>query len=156
MQPALVTVIGIGNRLFGDDGAGVHVVDQLSSRPLADGVRLLDGGTLSFTLLDEVENTNHLIVIDAAEFQAAPGTVRIFQDAEMDEYLNGHQRPSVHEVNLLDVLTAARLRGRMPRHYTLIGIQPASLDWSTTPTEQVQAGIDEATSRVIDLIGASS
>lgn len=147
------TVIGIGNRLMGDDGAGVHVVEQLQQRNIGDDVLLLDGGTLSFTLLEVVEKTRHLIVVDAAELHAEPGTVREFHDADMDEYLGCHQRPSVHEINLLDVLTAARLLGRMPGHYSLVGIQPASLDWSTEPSDAVRAGITDAADRIVALLG---
>ncbi|MFU8876831.1 MAG: hydrogenase maturation protease [Wenzhouxiangellaceae bacterium] len=148
------TVIGIGNSLMGDDGAGIHVIEQLKQRNIGDDVLLLDGGTLSFTLLEEVERTRHLIVVDAAELHAEPGTVREFHDAEMDDYLGNHQRPSVHEINLLDVLTAARLLGRMPRHYSLFGIQPVLLDWSTEPSEAVRAGISVAADRIAALLGA--
>ncbi|MGB0514877.1 MAG: hydrogenase maturation protease, partial [Wenzhouxiangellaceae bacterium] len=60
-RPVQVTVIGIGNTLMGDDGAGVHVVEnlkqRLGNRVDPNQIRLLDGGTLSFTLLDEVEQT---------------------------------------------------------------------------------------------------
>ncbi|MGK7296118.1 MAG: HyaD/HybD family hydrogenase maturation endopeptidase [Candidatus Wenzhouxiangella sp. M2_3B_020] len=137
-------VIGIGNSLFGDDGAGIHVIEALEGFSLPDDVELVDGGTLSFTLLEMVENAARLIVVDAARLDAEPGTVRVFHDAEMDDFLNSSKRPSVHEVNLLDVLVAARLRGRMPARYSLVGIQPMSLEWSATPTPVVAEGVARA------------
>jgi len=157
-RPAQVTVIGIGNTLMGDDGAGVHVVETLKQR-LRDRfdrneVRLLDGGTLSFTLLDEVEQTDYLIVADAAEFHAEPGTLRLLEQAEMDAYLGGTVRPSVHEVNLLDVLTAARLRDSMPQRYALVGIQPEHIGWSTEPSETVAPSVQRAADMIESLIAA--
>lgn len=149
-------VIGIGNSLFGDDGAGIHVIERLRALDLPDGIELVDGGTLSFTLLEIVENADRLIVVDAAQLDAAPGTVRVFRDAEMDEYLNSSARPSVHEVNLLDVLVAARLRGRMPARYSLVGIQPQSLDWSSEPTPAVAAGVDRAAETIFALCGEAA
>jgi len=141
-------VIGIGNNLFGDDGAGIHVIEQLRAADLPDGVELVDGGTLSFTLLDFVEETDRLIVVDAAELHADPGTVEIFKDEAMDEFLTSSKRPSVHEVNLLDVLVAARIRGTLPERRTLVGIQPLSLDWSSTPTPEVAKGVAKATEAI--------
>jgi hydrogenase maturation protease len=137
-------VIGIGNSLFGDDGAGIHVIETLREAGLPEGVELVDGGTLSFTLLDFVEEADRLIVVDAAELHAEPGTVEVFHDAAMDAFLTSSKRPSVHEVNLLDVLVAARIRGRLPAKRTLVGIQPLSLDWSSTPTPDVAAGVAKA------------
>jgi hydrogenase maturation protease len=127
-----------------DDGAGVHVAEALRGRGLGDHVRVLDGGTLSFTLLDEVEEAAFLVVADAAQLNAEPGTVRLFRDREMDVYLSAANRPSVHEVNLMDVLTAARIRGRMPNRYALVGIQPESIGWGTEPSATVAAAVDEA------------
>jgi len=145
-------VIGIGNLLMSDDGAGIHVIDSLRRHSLPDHVELIDGGTLSFTLLETVESAERLIIVDAAELDAAPGTVRAFHDRDMDVYLGSANRPSVHEVNLLDVLTAARLRGRMPSRYSLIGIQPAQVGWGDRPSDALAGSIDKATRIVLELL----
>jgi hydrogenase maturation protease len=150
-EPTGTLVIGIGNSLFGDDGAGIHVIDRLADHGLPDDVRLVDGGTLSFTLLELVENAERLIVVDAAQLDAQPGTVEVFHDEAMDEFLTSAKRPSVHEVNLLDVLVGARIRGRLPARRTLVGIQPESLDWSSTPTVKVAEGVARAADQIAAL-----
>ena len=67
-----VLVLGIGNVLMSDDGAGVHAA--LGFDPLDDqDLKVLDGGTLGLSLLTEVESCGALIVFDAASFGAAPG-----------------------------------------------------------------------------------
>ncbi len=146
------TIIGIGNSLMTDDGAGVHVVQALGNRKLGEHIRVLDGGTLSFTLLDEVEAAEFLIIADAAELHSEPGTVQLFRDQEMDAYLGSSNRPSVHEVNLMDVLMAARIRGRMPKRYALVGIQPQSIGWGTEPSPTVARAVDQAASIIEQLI----
>jgi hydrogenase maturation protease len=150
-EPAGTVVIGIGNSLFGDDGAGIHAIARLADLGLPDDVQLVDGGTLSFTLLERVESAERLIVVDAARLDAAPGTVKVFHDADMDEFLTSAKRPSVHEVNLLDVLVGARIRGRLPGRRTLVGIQPESLDWSSTPTPAVAEGVERAAAEIAAL-----
>ena len=97
------TILGIGNSLLRDEGVGVHVLKALrASLPENDSLSFVDGGTLSFTLAAEIEQTDRLIVIDAAQLHEPPGTVRCFVDAEMDAFLGSCKR-SVHEVGLLDL-----------------------------------------------------
>ncbi|HKL51989.1 MAG TPA: HyaD/HybD family hydrogenase maturation endopeptidase [Wenzhouxiangellaceae bacterium] len=154
--PCGTLVIGIGNNLLGDDGAGIHAIERLRGKNLPDHVELVDGGTLSFTLLEQVENAEFLIIVDAAELDSEPGTVRLLENAEMDEFLATSRRPSVHEVNLLDVLTAARLRRRMPARYAMVGIQPLDVEWSSNPSEPVDKAVDEAVEIIVRLVGKDS
>ncbi len=138
-------VLGIGNTLLGDEGAGVHAIRALQGRNSDLGeVEFLDGGTLSFTLAAPVEDCDRLIVIDAAELQSPPGTVRTFIDEDMDRFLGSQRKRSVHEVSLMDLLGVALLSGRLPRQRALIGIQPQHVDWSAQPTAAVAAGISVA------------
>ncbi|MDT8408067.1 MAG: HyaD/HybD family hydrogenase maturation endopeptidase [Wenzhouxiangellaceae bacterium] len=155
-HPAGTLVIGIGNSLLCDDGAGVHVIEKLSHQTLPEDVEILDGGTLSFTLLEQVENCAHLIIVDAAELGALPGTIQVFHDQELDQFLATNNRPSVHEVNLLDVLTAARFRGRYPPRCSMVGIQPENVDWSSTPSPAVAGAVNEAAAIIAKLLGAKS
>ena len=145
-------IIGIGNSLLTDDGAGVHVIEALQKADLPGSVELVDGGTLGFALLEKVESARRLIVVDAAQLDAEPGTVQSFRNRDMDVYLTSRKRSSVHEVNLLDIMAAAKFRGLMPRDYALVGIQPACMDWGSEPTEAVARGVAEATRVVLDML----
>ena len=145
-------VLGIGNTLLGDEGAGVHAARRLGE--LAGGrhgLQLLDAGTLSFTLLPTLENHDRLIVLDAAQLGAPPGTVKCFESAAMDEFL-GRPRQSVHEVGLCDLMNMARLAGCFPARRALIGIQPEFVDWSNSPSDAVAAALDRAAGVALDLL----
>jgi hydrogenase maturation protease len=145
-------VLGIGNTLLTDEGCGVWVVEQLAARnPEAPGIRWLDGGTLSFTLAADVEDAERLIVVDATQLHAAPGTVKVFVDEQMDQMLGGHGR-SIHEVGLMDLMNIARLTDRLPRRRALVGIQPSVVDWGSEPTPAVGAALPEARRAVATLI----
>ena len=41
-------VIGFGNLLMGDDGAGIHLIQKLANESLPAQVELIDGGVNSF------------------------------------------------------------------------------------------------------------
>ncbi|HEY6925225.1 MAG TPA: HyaD/HybD family hydrogenase maturation endopeptidase [Steroidobacteraceae bacterium] len=145
-------VLGIGNALLSDDGAGVHcaqrLADILSSR---DDVRVIDAGTLCFTLVPEIESAERLIVLDAAELTRAPGELQWFLDGQMDAFL-ARPRLSAHEIGLRDLMDIARLSAALPRERALIGIQPGSLGWGTELTPEVAKGIDAMVTLTLDLL----
>ncbi len=144
-------VVGFGNAARGDDGIGVHAIGYLNDEPIAlPAVRLLDGGTSIFELLEHVEGCERLIVIDAAELGAAPGTVRCFVDEEMDRQL-GLARRTVHEVALRDLLDMARLRDALPRRRALIGVQPRVVAWSTESSPEILAALPLIRERILEL-----
>lgn len=146
-------ILGLGNTLLGDEGVGVRAARFLRAEyPVLWDVEVLDGGTLSFTLAEPIEAADRLIVIDAAELQSAPGTVRSYENADMDRFVMCKKKSSVHEVSLADLLVIAHLTGHLPRLRALIGIQPGSIDWSDTLTEPVKQAIPVACEQALKLI----
>ena len=146
-------VLGVGNTILTDEGVGPWVVERLRAlNPAAPGVTWMDGGTLSFSIAAEVEDAEHLVVVDATELRAEPGTVKVFENEAMDEMLGGHGR-SIHEVGLMDLMNMARLTGRLPQRRALVGIQPEVVDWGTAPTAVVGAAMPVAARAVAELIG---
>ncbi|MCC2114077.1 MAG: HyaD/HybD family hydrogenase maturation endopeptidase, partial [Hyphomicrobiales bacterium] len=147
-----IVVLGIGNSLLSDDGAGVHVISLLQMRPdIASNVVFRDGGTLGLSLLPEIEDTDGLIVVDAAEIGLTAGSVKTFEDAAVHAQLGGTKK-TVHELALSDLMSAAALTGRAPRHVALVTIQPQSTDWGTEPTPAVMAALPEACEAVVSVM----
>jgi hydrogenase maturation protease len=146
-------VLGLGNVLLCDEGVGVQAAQRLSAafRDERD-VHCLDGGTLSFALAGPIEDCERLIVLDAAELQAAPGSVRVFEGEAMDRFVGAGGKRSVHEVSLADLLSIACLAGRLPERRALIAIQPASIGWSDSPTPQCATAIERACALAQELI----
>lgn len=148
-------ILGIGNVLLQDEGAGVHAVRQLADRVSGrDDIELMDGGTLSFSLAGAIGDAARLIVIDAAQLDAEPGATRVFEGELMDAYIGGNRRLSVHEVSLIDLLAIAHLTDQLPGRRALIGIQPQTMTWGETPTPAVAAGVHEACNHALRLITA--
>lgn len=146
-------VLGIGNTLLSDEGAGVHALRRLQAGARErDGVEYLDGGTLSFTLAGPIEESAAVLVIDAAELGAEPGAVRVFEGEAMDAFVGSGGRKSVHEVGLHDLMAVAALAGRLPERRALIGIQPQELGWGDAPTARVAEGIGHACARAQEII----
>ena len=152
MNTSNTLILGIGNTLLSDEGAGIHAMHQLQSiYPDSPDIVYIDGGTLSFSLAAYLQDCSNIIVLDAAELNSAPGTVRTMVGAEMDAFL-GAARRSPHEVGLLDLFDIARLTESLPVNRALIGIQPKSIEWGTSPTPPVQKALPVVVEQAINLL----
>lgn len=149
-----IVVLGLGNRLLCDDAAGPLVIEQLGADAATAGddrVVLCDGGTVGLALLPCVEETDALIAVDSASFGAEPGTVRVFEGAEMDAMMGGRYR-SAHEVALADVMAAAALCGHLPGRRALVAVQPQCTQLGLQPTAAVQAALPDMCRAVHGLV----
>ena len=143
-QMSNTLVLGVGNTLLSDEGAGVHAMHYLQAHSAEDScTEFLDAGTLSFTLADDIASATNLIIFDAAQLGAAPGSIRVFENEELDEFLCSGRR-SVHEVGFADLLDIARLQYCLPVNRALIGIQPGDLGWGEYSGAAVQAAFPRA------------
>lgn len=148
-----IVVLGLGNILLTDEGAGVHVLQQLAQTHAArPDLMFLDGGTLSFTLAESIVTTDALIVIDTASLRAPAGTVQVFEGDAMDRFISTGERASVHEVSLADLLAIAALEGLLPQRRALVGIQPQDFGWGDWPSPEVAAAIPAAGQAVMELV----
>ena len=145
-------VLGIGNTLLSDEGVGVHMLDWMQAHhPEITGIDYLDGGTLSFTLAPYIEDADNLIVVDAAELQATPGTLQVFRGDEMDRFA-GKTKRSVHEVSLGDLLAIAHLTGCVPANRALVAIQPQEVDWGSSLSNPVKQALPGAGKHMLALL----
>jgi len=146
-------VLGFGNVLLGDDGAGVKVVDHLRAKLSATRYECIDGGTMSFTLLPYVEAAQAMLVADAAELHAPPGSVAMFEGVAMDDFLRSARRRTVHEVGLIDLLDMARLLCCLPSRRALLCIQPGPIGWSETLSPPVATALPKAAALAAAVLG---
>ena len=146
-------ILGIGNTLLSDEGIGIHVLNHLQQNTTLNGnVEYMDGGTLSFTLADPIQQCDQLIVVDASELGQQPGFVQVFENADMDHFVTSGNKKSVHEVGLADVMSISLLSDSLPAKRALVGIQPQTIDWGDDPTPAVQQAIPEACKQIEALV----
>jgi hydrogenase maturation protease len=144
-------VLGVGNTLLADEGAGVYAMQFLKDRYDPPDTEFLDGGTLSFTLTGAIAEATNLIIFDAAQMDGDPGYVRVFEGAEFQDFLMSGCH-SVHEVGFADLIDITRLMDSLPDNCALIGIQPEYVDWSDRPGEAVRNAIPKAAACGAELI----
>ncbi len=106
MNDKNILVLGVGNLLLSDEGVGIHVVSQLRNMSLAPNVEVIDGGTRSFELIEHFRNRKKVIIVDAVNARAKPGTVFRFtpENAELQWY----PAFSAHQLSLYELLLFAQ------------------------------------------------
>ena len=148
-----VLVLGIGNTVMSDDGVGVKVVQMLQQQYLFPAnVELVDGGTLGLDLLPQLEGISHLIMVDAVETGAKPGTLVRLAGEELPIALETKISP--HQMGLKDLLAVARLLGHAPGEMVLIGVQPGSIEMDTELTPEVAAQLAAMQAAVLKELAA--
>ena len=144
-QTETILVLGIGNLLWADEGFGVRAVEEFGRRyACEERVVVLEGGTQGLYLLPHVQEAARLVVFDAIDYGLEPGTMKVIVDDDVPSYM-GAKQMSLHQTGFQDVLAAAKLTGRAPRHLVLIGVQPVELkDYGGSLREPVRAQIGPA------------
>lgn len=133
-------VIGLGNPIMGDDGAGLAALERLEREwRLPAGVVPVDGGTWGMRLLPLLEDAGAVLLLDAIDAGRAAGTLIVLEREELPRML-GHKL-SPHQIDLSEVLALGELRGSLPTRLAAIGIQPARIEMSASLSPEVASGL---------------
>lgn len=153
MQKLKTIVIGLGNPILGDDGAGWKVVETLQNR-LPDGVEVdfLAGGGLS--VMERLVGCDRAVIVDAMNTeQMARGAVRSFPLESLTNPFLGHLG-SAHETNLQTALSMGRSLGaHLPTQVMIVGIEsPDVYDFDDTLSQEITAAVPQAAQAVLDIL----
>jgi len=132
-------IVGIGNILKGDDGVGPLVCQQLQHAKVY--AELIDAGTVPENYIQPIikKAPQNLIIIDAIDFGALPGTVSIFKPEQLNSFAFSTHTLSPHLfVNLI--------RQEINVDVYIVGIQPAQ----TQLGQSVSAQVNKAAQSLID------
>jgi hydrogenase maturation protease len=146
-------VLGLGNRIQGDEALGSLVVElldraggPLASLPDPGAVEAIDGGTVGLALLPLVEDLDGLVVVDLIDGGKEPGAV---QDLDGLDLLRRDIVMGVHDLGATELLATLRLMGSMPRRVRVVGIQPMSISLGTELTPEVEGAVPALVETVV-------
>jgi len=143
-----VCIIGIGNTLMGDDGVGVRVAEELSSRDLGAGVTVISGGTDGMALTRYFHESDAVVVVDAIAADDVPGSV--FRFTPDDAGITSLRSHTSHGLSVPAIMFAARLQGACP-DVIVYAVQIGDITCGfETLTERVQAAVPEVAEMVVD------
>ena len=126
-------IVGIGNTLKGDDGAGPFICEQL--RKAGVNAEVIDAGTVPENYIQPIVKNapQNLLVIDAIDFGVSPGEIGIFRPEQLSSLvISTHILSPRHFVDMI--------RQDLDADVYFVGIQPAQ----TRIGESVSAEVADA------------
>lgn len=137
-------VMGVGNYLMGDEGIGVHTIQEMSKMELPDYIDILDGGTGGFLLLSCFESYPIIIFVDATMDGKPAGTISLIRPKFASDFPSAL---SVHDVGLKDMIEAVYLMEKVPDiHLFTVSIEeinPMTLELSQKVKDSIPKLIDQ-------------
>lgn len=129
-----ILLLGVGNRLRGDDGVGSYLIKRLQKKV---NIPLLDAGDVPENYIAQIESSgaNLLLIVDAADFGAEPGEIALIEFADIKKL-----GVSTHSANL-DLLFKVIPKNRRPE-MLLVAIQPGPASTGMGLSEAVRNSLD--------------
>ncbi|MBN1449551.1 MAG: hydrogenase 3 maturation endopeptidase HyCI [Anaerolineales bacterium] len=139
-----VLVLGVGNRLRGDDAVGPLLVDHLQGKV---NVPLIDAGDVPENYLGPIEESGAdlVLVLDATDLGAKVGDAAIFDI----EQIQG-KSISTHTANL-GLLFKVMPPETRPQ-VIVLGIQPGNIEFGQGLSDPVRATMENLTVMLIEVL----
>jgi len=118
-----ILVLGVGNRLMGDDGIGLYVVEKLMQENKDENVRYIIGETDMYFCLEKIKESEKLIIVDAMDAGENPGDISIIRLDHSDKNINIGL--SHHNLHLIDLMKLHNIIVEV----ILIGIKPFDISF---------------------------
>jgi hydrogenase maturation protease len=138
----VTAIIGCGNLIRSDDGAGPMLIRKLWELGVPEGVRLADGGTAGMDVIFQIGDAKELIIVDACTSGAEPGTIFEVPGEEVEA-------PPLKEVNLHNIrwdnaIAMGRwlLKERFPKKVTVFLIEAENLEHGFGLSPAVEAAVE--------------
>lgn len=148
----MTVIIGCGNLLRKDDGAGPILIRKLWDMGVPPHVRLADGGPAGMDVVFQIGDAKHLIIVDACTTGGEPGTVYEVPGEEVEtiplENINLHDFRWDHAIAMGKWL----LKQKFPEKVTVYLIEAGDLSYGTGLTPQVEASVDKLAKKLLEKV----
>jgi hydrogenase maturation protease len=138
-----LTVIGIGNRFRGDDGAGLWAARKLRLKKLP-GVTVVESNGEGTALMETWEGFDAVILVDAMLSGSSLGTVRRFDAGAGPLPADLFSSHSTHSFGIAAAVELARVLNRLPPRLVIYGIEGKSFAHDCGLSPEVETGSMEA------------
>ena len=136
-----VLVIGVGNRMRGDDSAGYEVVRRLRERGSQAGIEVSEQLCEPNDLLEAWQGRDSVVLVDTMRSGEPPGTICRFDVS--GEPLPAHLRGSVstHGFGLHEAIELGRALHRLPRRVIVFAVEGRRFEAGATRSGEVEAAV---------------
>lgn len=139
----MILVLGVGNKLMGDDAFGPLVVEKLHEKIENNNSIILWAGEAPENFVGKIkEPVEKLIILDTAFLDKEPGTVELINP---DKIKKGSL--STHKIPLSLIIEQLK-----PEKTFFIAAQPKTVEFGTKPSKEIIRATKKAVEIVEELI----
>ncbi len=141
-----LVILGIGNSMRGDDALGLEIVEQLKGK-VPQNVVLFAGETTPERFSAKIARlkSTHVLLIDAAHFDAEPGETRLVPPSEIDGVaLSTHTAP----LYILAEVIEKRARAKV----MLLGVQPKRVHFGEQMTPEAHKAAKKVAKIIVEIL----
>jgi hydrogenase maturation protease len=149
MSAERTLILGVGNPLMGDDGAGIEAVRILAEANLPPNVTVKDAATPGWALVEWIKDWPSVVIVDAMQMGLEPGQWQCF-DARDVRFTSSEGAISLHDSDLAGGLALAEALDLLPPQLTFYGIEPETTDHGMMLSPAVSANLPELVNHILN------
>ena len=144
-----IVIVGIGNSLRGDDGAGPELIQRLKKFQLPTSnsqLSLIDTGSVPENFLQKIvgERPDVILLVDTINLERPAGTVEIIRAENLKE-----ESFSTHNASLK--LTIEYLKKETEAEVFLLGIQPKNIGFGKRISPEVEESVKKIAKEIEEI-----
>ena len=148
----MISVLGLGNVLMGDDGFGPLVIRAFDNAyDAGPNVDVVDVGTPGLDLMPWLVEADHAILVDTVKNNDNPGVLRVYGKGDIQRR-TASIRTGPHDPGVREALWTLEFAGRGPRTVTLIGIAPLDVSMGTDVSQPVRTAVAAAVDAIVQAL----
>lgn len=135
-------IMGIGNTLKQDDAVGAKIINELNNKV---NFKLIDAGVSPENYVGKIKKANPdtIIIIDAIDFKAKPGEVKIIDPKEI-----ANETFSTHGVSIGMFINF--IKAEIDSKIVVIGIQPMQIGYGSNMSEPVRLAMKKIVKELVN------
>jgi len=146
-------ILGVGNLILGDDGVGIHVVNEVKKKIKDPDITIDEAITGGMNLLDLLVGYDKAIIIDAVKSETAEsGEVKRIPISGF----NTMHSCNPHDVSLIEAIKMAKKLGetRIPSKIIIIGIMMKQIpcEFGEKLSKKIAAAVPKAVEMTLNEI----
>ncbi len=138
-------VLGVGNLILGDDGVGIHVVNEVKKQIKNPDITIDEAITGGMNLLDLLLGYDKAVIVDAVKSDDSEhGEVKRISLS----HFNTMHSCNPHDVSLIEAIEMAKKMGekKIPKEIIIIGVMMKQIpcEFGEELSKKIQAAVPKA------------
>jgi hydrogenase maturation protease len=149
MQATKTLIVGLGNPILSDDGAGIYIARKIRETITAEQATIVEASIAGFSLLDLLIGYDKVIIIDA--IQSSNGKAGQIYRLVPDSFSSSLHSTSPHDVDLTTALEFGKQLGLpVPEEIIFFAIEAADIStFNEECTPEVSKAIDKCAEMIV-------